>query len=38
MVNYQGRWQITVIAKDSSFDQRIVVTGTSSGGGIIPES
>ncbi|SHL39572.1 hypothetical protein SAMN05216428_102260 [Nitrosospira sp. Nsp11] len=35
MQAYRGRWQITVIGKDSAWDQRISITGASSGGGII---
>jgi hypothetical protein len=35
MQTYQGRWQITVIGKDSAWDQRVVITGASSGGGVI---
>lgn len=36
MVVYRGRWQISVIGKDSGWDQRVVITGASSGGGVIP--
>jgi hypothetical protein len=36
MQTYRGRWQITVIGKDSDWDQRVVITGASSGGGDIP--
>ncbi|PTQ82747.1 hypothetical protein C8R21_10326 [Nitrosospira multiformis] len=35
MQTYRGRWQITVIGKDSAWDQRISITGASSGGGIL---
>jgi transposase len=36
MVTYKGRWQITVIGKDSSWDQRVAITGQSSGPPYIP--
>jgi len=36
MVSYQGRWQVSVIGKDSAWAQRVVITGASSGAGIIP--
>jgi hypothetical protein len=35
MVTYQGKWRISVIGKDSDWDQRVVVTGASSGSGVI---
>jgi len=36
MVTYQGRWQVSVIGKDSSWDQRVVISGASVGGGTFP--
>jgi hypothetical protein len=33
MQTYRGRWQITVIGKDSAWDQRVVITGASTGNG-----
>jgi len=36
MVNYRGRWRITVTGKDSDWDQRVLVTGASSGAGSLP--
>jgi hypothetical protein len=35
MVAYQGRWRISVIGKDSGWDQRVVVAGASTGSGDI---
>lgn len=35
MLNYRGRWRVTVIGKDSSWDQRVVISGATTGGGII---
>lgn len=35
MVTYQGRWRISVIGKESAWDQRVVVTGASSGSGVV---
>ncbi len=36
MVTYRGRWEVSVVGKDSSWDQRVVITGASSGSGILP--
>jgi hypothetical protein len=36
MVTYQGRWQVSVIGKDSSWDQRVVIAGASVGAGTFP--
>jgi hypothetical protein len=33
MVTYHGRWQIRVIGKDSSWDQRVVISGATVGSG-----
>jgi len=35
MITYKGRWQIRITGKDSSWDQRVVITGASSGGGTL---
>ena len=35
MVTYQGRWQVSVIGKDSAWPQRVVITGASTGGGLL---
>jgi hypothetical protein len=36
MVPFRGHWRITVIGKDSAWAQRVVVTGATSGAGVIP--
>jgi len=36
VVAYQGRWKITVVAKDSAWDQRVVISGATQGGGVVP--
>ena len=36
MVTYQGRWSVTVIGKDSAWDQRVAITGASNGVTVIP--
>jgi hypothetical protein len=36
MVTYQGRWQITVIGKDSAWEQRVVISGADAGSGTLP--
>ncbi len=36
MVNYHGRWRVSVIGKDSDWPQRVVLSGASLGGGILP--
>ena len=38
MQTYRGRWQVTVIGKHSAWDQRVVITGASTGGGVIAGS
>jgi len=35
MVEYQGLWQVTVIGKDSSWDQRVVIAGASAGSAFV---
>nr|MDP9121128.1 hypothetical protein [Acidobacteriota bacterium] len=35
MVDYKGRWRVRVIGKNSAWDQRVVITGAASGGGVI---
>jgi hypothetical protein len=36
LVSYRGLWRVAVTGKDSAWDQRVVVGGASTGGGIIP--
>jgi hypothetical protein len=36
MITYQGHWQVSVIGKDSNWDQRVVISGASIGTGTIP--
>jgi hypothetical protein len=36
MISYGGRWRISVIGKNASWEQRVVITGASSGSGILP--
>jgi hypothetical protein len=35
-VTYRGRWRVTVVGKNSDWDQRVVISGAASGGGTIP--
>lgn len=35
MLTYEGKWRVSVIGKDSAWDQRVLVTGASTGGGVI---
>jgi hypothetical protein len=36
MQTYRGRWKVSVTGKDSAWDQRVVITGASTGGGVLP--
>jgi hypothetical protein len=35
VIGYNGRWRITVIGKQSDWDQRVVIAGAASGSGVI---
>ena len=35
MVAYRGRWSVRVIGKDAAWDQRVIISGAVSGGGVI---
>jgi hypothetical protein len=35
MVPYHGRWRVSVVAKDSDWPQRVVISGADAGGGIM---
>jgi hypothetical protein len=36
MVTYRGRWRITVTGKQSGWPQRVVVSGATTGAGVVP--